>query len=731
MAEPTAPTPQRYGTFAGVFTPTLLTILGVIMYLRLPWVIGNAGLARGLLVVGLAVGITLFTGLSLSSIATNTRLGAGGPYAIISRSLGLEVGGSIGFPLYLSQALAVAMYIFGFREGWNWIFPNHPAVVIDFSVFAVVFGIAYVSAGLAFRIQFGVMAIIFASLVVVLGNPEVWTSKVAVEPFTSSYRGAPETGFQGTDFWGVFAVFFPAATGILAGANMSGELANPRKSIPLGTLSAIGLSAVLYVVLAIWSARAGTVEELTSNYTLMVDKARFPPLVVAGLLGATFSSALSSLVGAPRILMALAKDRLVPFSSGLQQVAPNGEPRRAMLLTGVIVLVGLLARNLNAMAPLITMFFLITYAVVNVVMLVESSLGLVSFRPTLRLPRLVPLAGGLGCLFAMFIVNPTFSLVAWGLVVAGYLWMMQRRLGRPGEDVRSGIFVAFAEWAASRVTALELGTARAWKPSFLVPVVDGAELRGEFKLLTDLCTPAGSVKLLGIADQTSLVDLSARIEALGQQLRKVVFTTWSVIDAAGYVTGIVAGLQALRGSFFRPNVLFLNLPREPERHPEIATLLSEARRLELGAMLLAMHPSAGLGRAAVVNLWLRPPDVGVSVEGELKKGNSNLALLCAYRLARAWKAELNLVSAVEDPVREELVRRYIAELRDLTRLPNSATTLVVTGTLEEAIAKAPQSDMDIFGMPLEGGLDFAARMVKATRSSCLFTIDSGHESALA
>lgn len=730
MTTPTAG-PQRYGTFAGVFTPTLLTILGVIMYLRLPWVVGNAGLAKGLLVVGLAVAITALTGLSLSSIATNTRLGAGGPYAIISRSLGLEVGGSVGFPLYLSQALAVAMYIFGFREGWNWIFPKHPPLVVDFAVFAVVFAIAYVSAGLAFRIQYVVMAVIFASLVVVLGNPEVWTADVAINPLESPYRGAPETGFKGTDFWGVFAVFFPAATGILAGANMSGELRDPRRSIPLGTLSAIALSAVLYVVLAVWASRAGTTAELTSNYMVMVDKARFPPLVLAGVLGATFSSALSSLVGAPRILKALARDRLVPFHEGLQVTAANGEPRRAMLITGVIVLVGLLARNLNAMAPLITMFFLITYAVINVVMLVESSLGLVSFRPTLRLPRVVPLLGALGCLFAMFIVNPTFSLVAWGLVVAGYLWMMQRRLGKPGEDVRSGIFVAFAEWAASRVTALELGTARAWKPSFLVPVVDGAELRGEFKLLTDLCKPAGALKLLGIADQTSVSDLSPRVEKLGQELRKVVFTTWSVIDSAGYVTGILAGLQALRGAFFRPNVLFLSVPVEPARAQETAVLLSEARRLEVGAMLLAMHPAAGLGRAAVVNLWVRPPDAGATVEQELARGNSNLAILCAYRLARAWKAELNLISAVADPLQAQLARSYVDELRDLTRIPNSANTVVVVGTMEEAIAQVPQSDMDIFGMPNSGDLAFAAKMVTLTRSSCLFTIDSGQESALA
>jgi len=163
-------------------------------------------------------------------------------------------------------------------------------------------------------------------------------------------------------------------------------------------------------------------------------------------------------------------------------------------------------------------------------------------------------------------------------VVALYFWTMQGTVGRPGDDVRSGIFVAFAEWAAGKVTELSLSTARAWKPSFPVPVVDGAELRGELRRLADLCTPAGSIKLLGIADQQTVTDLTPRIAHLGRALRKQVFTTWLVIDSAGFTTGVVAGLQALRSAFFRPNVLFVNLPELTERYDELRGVLREARR---------------------------------------------------------------------------------------------------------------------------------------------------------
>ena len=129
--------PKRFGTFTGVFTPTLLTILGVIMYIRVGWVVGTAGLLGAGAIMGLAILITTCTGLSLPSIATNTRIGDGGPYAIIAKSLGLEVGGAVGIPLYLTRPLGVAMYIFGFREGWLWLFPDHPPLLIDLLLLAV------------------------------------------------------------------------------------------------------------------------------------------------------------------------------------------------------------------------------------------------------------------------------------------------------------------------------------------------------------------------------------------------------------------------------------------------------------------------------------------------------------------------------------------------------------------------------------------------------------------
>ena len=244
--------------------------------------------------------------------------------------------------------------------------------------------------------------------------------------------------------------------------------------------------------------------------------------------------------------------------------------------------------------------------------------------------------------------------------------------------------------------------------------------------------PAGSVKLLGIVDQTSLADLIPRVENLGQSLRKRgVFVTWSVIDSTDYVTGIITGLQALKSAFFRPNILPLNLPDPAPRISEIERVVGEAKRLGVGVALLGMHPKAGLGRETVVNVWLRPPEIGETVASALSRSNMHLGILLAYRLARAWDAELNLLSVAPQESDRDRVHAYIEEMRDLCRIPAGARTLVLVGEFEERLVDAPQSDIDFFGMPKDLQLAFAVRMVAATRSSCIFTVDSGHENALA
>ena len=290
------------------------------MYLRLGWVVGNAGLLGAWLIIIISFMITLCTALSMSAISTNIRIGAGGAYAIVSQALGLEVGGSLGIPRYISQGLAVTMYIFGFREGWLAIFPDHNAFFVDIIVFSLLISIAYISANLAIKTQFIIMGIIVLSLISIViaaygGSMTIPTSDALS---WGSFQGSIENGFSGSNFWIVFAVFFPAATGIMAGANMSGELKDPKRSIPTGTLWAIGVSFVyLYATCLLDFKKCHGSQELVSNYYIMVEKAYIGPLILAGILGATFSSALASIVGSSRILFAMGEHKVLPFSDFL------------------------------------------------------------------------------------------------------------------------------------------------------------------------------------------------------------------------------------------------------------------------------------------------------------------------------------------------------------------------------------------------------------------------------
>jgi amino acid transporter len=733
QAGPPSAKPVQFGTFTGVFTPTLLTIFGVIMYVRVGWAVGNAGLAGTWMVMALGIGITACTALSLSSIATNVRVGPGGPYAIMTRSLGFEVGGSIGVPLYLTRPLGVAMYVIGFREGWLWIFPHHPPLIVDIVVFIVLAGISYLSANLAFRVQFLIMAVIVGSLLSIFLSPVTFNAESSIT-WWGDYRGFPENGFaSNTDFWGVFAVFFPATTGILAGANMSGDLKDPRRAIPAGTLWALLISSIVYFAIAYWCTRAADPKTLTENYNLIIDKALWPPIVLAGLLGATASSALAGLVGGPRILMAMGQNKIIPFSDAMARTSKDGNPRISILVTAVITLAFIMVRDLNAIAPLVTMFFLITYGMLNVVVLVEASLGLVSFRPTLKISRVVPLIGLLGCLFSMFIVNPTFGLISVGLVVAFYFYMQRRVKNLQTNDVRSSVFVAVAQWAASRITDEDHENARAWKPNLLVPVYDDERVRGQFPLLIDLTKPDGSLTLLGIEDDLpGAARLRTRLTALAEDLREHrVQASAAVLKMDDLRSGVLAALESLQAAFFRPNVLLMTLePDSEDEIPSVPALVEAAAHVRVGMILVGMHPKAVLGERKRVHMWVRSAPGSWDAKAAFSSGNLNLNLLTGYRLMREWNAELTVHTVVRSESEVAAAQGFLSELFDLARLPKAAKTKVCVGDFETCLDEEPVADINLIGLPANREAAYFERLIGISRSTCLFVWDSGRENAL-
>ncbi|MEM7793243.1 MAG: Na-K-Cl cotransporter [Cyanobacteria bacterium P01_C01_bin.118] len=447
------------GTFGGVFTPSILTILGVIMYLRFGWVVGQMGLVNTLLIVTISTAITFITGLSISAIATDQVVRAGGAYYMISRSLGIETGGAVGIPLYFAQAFSVALYTIGFAESVANAFPNLP---ISITVTALVTTIAVTalalkSADIAIKAQYVIMGAIILSLVSLAFGSSAPPTELPI----------PADAGQ-VSFWAVLAVFFPAVTGIMSGVNMSGDLKDPKKSIPMGTLAAVGVGYAIYMAIPLLLSNRADTNSLIADPLIMRKIAFWGDAILLGVWGATLSSALGSILGAPRVLQALARDNILPqrlrwLGNGH---GPTDEPRLGTLFTLGVVLAVVCIGDLDAIAPVLTMFFLTTYMVLNVAAGIEGFLQSPSFRPTFRIPWYVSLLGALGCIAIMFLINSGATVAAAIIVLTIYLWLERREIRTTWGDVRQGIWLSLVRAGLHNIA--DNADPKNWRPHLLV-----------------------------------------------------------------------------------------------------------------------------------------------------------------------------------------------------------------------------------------------------------------------
>lgn len=708
---------SRFGTFSGVIRPTILTILGVMMYLREGWVVGNAGLGGAILIILTAYFITGTTTLSLSSITTNMRLGAGGVFTIATQSLGLEVGGSIGIPFFLAQALSAAMYIYGFMEGWLVIFPTHHPLLVVVTVFAIVFVVSFISTSLAFRVQVFVMS----GIILALGSIALGLEK-APELQQPLFFGDFEAG----DFWSLFAVFFPAATGIMVGASMSGNLKEPRKSIPAGTIAAWSISLVVYLSLAVWYALIATPEELKSNLTIAVDRAFWGPAVLIGILSSCFTAALSSFVASPRTLQALGGHRIVPFASFFGETQKD-EPRNAILFTGVLILIALLLGDLNAIARVVTVFFLMTYFVINFILVIEHQLNLVSFRPTFKVPVIVPILGSLACMSAIVIVSPFVGLTCILISLVIYIYLDRRALDNPYETLNTGLFGSIANWAARKVAIdSDSQNLRSWKPDILLPIERATQLEGNYQLLLALAHPQGSIQVIGFKTGKSARPLRGFKRIVKEIQEEKLFASGAIIKSNGFLPSLRTSAAVLRSSFFKPNIMFV--PIQGRSQEELEGILDIAKESELGVVLLAQHPDAGFGKSRRVNLWIRDQSPNWHLSFQL--ANIDLPLLLAYKLVKNWNTRLRVISLVSREKDLRPASRYLHDLMTLARMPHGYKLQVEASDFGTFMDQAPLADLNIFG--LGSSVDKAAMeaTVKATESTCLFVRNSGLESVL-
>ncbi|WP_420454430.1 amino acid permease [Rubrivirga sp.] len=666
MADREAPATStaRFGTFAGVFTPNVLTILGIILFLRTGWVVGQAGLWGALVIILLANAISFLTGLSLSSIATSMDVRAGGNYYLISRSLGLEIGGAIGIPLYLSQAISVAFYIIGFVEAMSGV-PAMAALdpqLLATGVALAFVGIAYVGADFALKIQFGILAVLIAALVSFFAGG--WGD-----------IGSPTTAASYTDgvsFWVVFAVFFPAVTGIEVGISLSGDLKDPSRSIPRGTIASIVVTSVVYIAAAVWFATHFTAEELITNTGAMAELAAVPILILAGVAASTLSSALGSVLAAPRTLEAVASDRVVPKWMAGRMGSPT-EPRAAVLLTGAVAVAVIWAGDIDAVAPVITMFFLNTYGMVNLVAAIEKAVGNPSFRPTFAVRWFVPALGALGCYGAMFLINAPATVAAIVVTYGIYFGLRRRETVNTWGDVRSGVWTSLARFALLKLEG-KVPDPRNWRPNLMVFTGQPHNRERLVSLANWLSLGRGVVTfsqlITGAIDDPNKPALRQtareRIRTYIREHRMAAFAEAQIVP--DFAAGAVAVAQAHGVGRLESNAILMGWSGTPGGRALLLRVLRDLADLGKAVLFLRVDDARGFGRHRTIQVWWGG-----------RGGNGDLMLLLAHlvRRHRDWdRASLRVMRMVGRPEAVDRVRAETERLLDEVRVEAEVVVIV-------------------------------------------------------
>ncbi len=721
LPEPSPDAQARFGLMGGVFTPCVLTILGVIMFMRTGYVVGHAGLVWALVILAFAKVITTLTTLSLSAIVSNLDMRGGGVYFMISRVLGPDFGGSIGITLFFANAVGVAFYVIGFTEAlfatlqpvFLMIGPNTPqlletlraqqliSTIVTFGVFIVTFK----GADVAIKAQYIVLAVLLLSVVsFVVGGA------MAFDPEALTQHQGPAWTNE-VDFWGAFAIFFPAATGITAGANMSGDLKNPQKVIPWGTLLAIGFTLTIYAALIVLTAGAtpaGMMGEGSTARESMIGMpfealqrmSVFAPLIVLGVFAATLSSSLGSFLGAPRILQAMGQDRLMSvmvfFGKGS---GPTNEPRRATVLTFLLAVGVIWAGDLNAVAEVISMFFLIAYGMINLSAFVESKGNNPSFRPKFRYFHwAIGLGGAVGCGVAMLKINDTYALIALAITAIIYFYLRNRDIETSYGDAKRGYI-----FQRTRDNLLYLESSKAhpknWRPILTTltenPNKDAQLIRvgswletekGLYTVAQILERPGETLDALLRFRQDRRTNLKRQIETEG------IVAFPEVLVCPNYLAGLSDYLQCYSQEGLRPNTVLVQRPptADAEGQVRFGAIIDVLATFEHNLVILNPGDFALNRKKRIIDIWWRG------------QANGSLMALFAYLMTqhRTWSgARIRFLRVVRSNAEAQDAERDMTRLRDQARIRADVEVVKSDQPAAEVIASASAAaDLVMLGM---------------------------------
>ena len=662
------PTPTSgghgFGT-APVFLASISTILGAILFLRFGYAVAQTGFVGTLAIIALGHAVTIPTALAIAEIATNRRVEGGGEYFIISRSFGQSIGGAIGIALYMSQAISVAFYLIAFAEAFRPLAPLIESTIgipfdprmISLPAIVLLLGLMLTrGASIGVAALWVVVSVLAVSLVAfLLGHAVPGSEDQAPILFSELQVKDP--------FIVVFAIVFPAFTGMTAGVGLSGDLASPRKSIPLGIMSATAAGMLMYVLVA-WKLSVSAPTEMLADTSRLVmsDVALWPPLIPIGLAAASISSAIGSILVAPRTLQALARDRIVPSESATRVLSAGvgelGEPRNATIVTAVLAFVVAMFGNVDFVARIISMFFMVTYGSLCAISFLEHFAARPSYRPSFRSRWYISLAGAVICLFLMFQMDPLYALLA--IVVMSILyWGIQRSIGH--QDDLGAIFQGVMTQMTRRLQIrLQKTPPDEWRPSIITVTDRTFDRSAPMQMLTWLSHRYGFGTYLHyiqglLTDENYLESQKVldRLLALQEQRQSGVFVDTMISPSMR--SALAQTLQAPGIAGVENNTVLFEFsvhdPIEVVQEVRDGVLLAQTARMD---SLVLRHGDHHFGNRASIHLWLTWHDYR----------NASLMILLSYILLGHpdWQeAELSIFAAFPDTQ----VKERTAELMQL------------------------------------------------------------------
>ncbi len=633
MTDPLTKPKANFGT-APVFLAAISTILGAILFLRFGYSVGSVGFFGSLAIIAIGHLVTIPTAMAIAEIATNQKVEGGGEYYIISRSFGLTVGAAIGLALFLSQAVSVAFYIIAFSQAFDpviaFLKENYGIIIEDKRIFSLpAMGLLTLlmlsrGAGMGIKALYAVVGALFVSLAFFLAGHSTFQPEGGISTLTSTVTN-PD------DFFLVFAICFPAFTGVTAGVGLSGNLKDPKKSIPLGTLSAALVGMVVYVVIAYKLAISASPQDLVADQLIMSKIALWGPIVPIGLACATLSSALGSVMVAPRTLQAIGGDSIFPskgINRWLSRGKPkDGEPFNASVVACSIATFFVLIGDVNFVARIISMFFMVTYGSICLISFLEHFAADPSYRPVFKSRWYISLLGALMCIWLMFKMDTFYALLSVVVMVLIYVTISHFTHDRRG---MAAVFQG-AAFQLNRRLQVFLQKAEkqeidgSWRPSVVCLSKHSFERLAAFELLRWMSHRYGFGTYIHFVHGYLSKETNKEAKACLQRLVKLAGVSKShvYIDTlvVPSITSAIAQIVQLPGISGKDNntILFEYSKENPEDLADIIDNYDLVRASNFDFCILACSEK-GFGYRREIHIWITSRDYE----------NANLMILLGF-----------------------------------------------------------------------------------------------------